>query len=121
MANPTTFDAGRRPATGADRDSGGPTRIASRAVSGIGFLGGVIPYEGGGARGTGRGVSATGPRVRRDSGGPTALRATVRPAGDPACGLKRLVARTALESGVRDLRRDPDDGPLGTERKAVAA
>lgn len=125
MANPTTFDVALRPAAGADCDSGGPTRVASRAVPGIGFLGDVIPHEGGGARGTGRGVSATGPRVRRDSGGTTALRAAVPPAGDPARGLERLVARSAPESGVRDLHRDlhrdPDDAPLGTERKAVAA
>ncbi|MFJ6562215.1 hypothetical protein ACIQMV_20610 [Streptomyces sp. NPDC091412] len=120
MANPTTFDVALRPAAGVDCDSGGPTRIASRAVSGICFLGGVIPHEGGGARGTGRGLAATGSRVRRDSGGTTALRAAVSPAG-PARGLERRVARPALESGVRDLRRDPGDAPFGTERKAVAA
>ncbi|MFI1291820.1 hypothetical protein ACH4VM_25735 [Streptomyces sp. NPDC020792] len=122
MANPTTFDVALRPAAGADCDSGGPTRVASCAVpGGIGFLGDVIPHGGGGARGTGRGVSATGPRVRRDSGGTTALRAAVPPAGEPARGLERLVARPAPESGVRDLHRDPDDAPLGTERKVVAA
>ncbi|MFE7232235.1 hypothetical protein ACWCRF_22480 [Streptomyces sp. NPDC002405] len=121
MANPTTFDVALRPAACADCDSGGPTRTASCVVSGIGFLGGVIPHEGGGARGTGCGVAATGPRVRRDSCRTTALRAAVSLARSPAGGLERLVARPAPESGVRDPRRHPGDANLGTERKAVAA
>ncbi|MFB7114453.1 hypothetical protein [Streptomyces sp. NPDC056291] len=116
MANPTTFDFALRVV--ADPDSGGPTRIASC----VGILGGgVIPREGGGVRGTGGGVAATGLRPRHDDGETTAVRAAASLAGDQARGLEQLVARPALECGVRDLRRYPDDAPLGAERKAVAA
>ncbi|MFF4792714.1 hypothetical protein ACFY2M_23725 [Streptomyces sp. NPDC001276] len=122
MANPTTFDFALRLVAYPDCDSGGPTRVASCGVSGIGILGsGVIPREGGGVRGTGGAVAATGLRPRRDDRETTAVRAAASLAGDQARGLERLVARPALECGVRDLRRHPDDAPLGAERKAVAA
>ncbi|MFB6959985.1 hypothetical protein ACFCYB_23920 [Streptomyces sp. NPDC056309] len=122
MANPTTFDFALRLVADPDCDSGGPTRVASCGVCGIGILGGgFIPREGGGVRRTGGGVAATGPRPPRDDGETTAVRAAVSLAGDPARGLEQLVARPALECGVRDPRRHPDDAPLGAERKAVAA
>ncbi|MFE4411186.1 hypothetical protein [Streptomyces sp. NPDC056821] len=122
MANPTTFDFALRLVADPDCDSGGPTRVASCLVSGIGILGGGgIPREGGGVRGTGGKGAATGLRPRRDDGETTAVRAAVSLAGDPARGLLQLVARPALECGVRSLCRHPDDAPFGMERKAVAA
>ncbi|WP_445529791.1 MgtC/SapB family protein [Streptomyces cyslabdanicus] len=70
---------------------------------------------------TGGGVAATGLRVRRDDGETTVVQAAVSLAGDPARGLEHLVARLALEPGVRDLHWHLDDAPLGTEGKVVAA
>ncbi|MFF4762011.1 MgtC/SapB family protein [Streptomyces sp. NPDC001292] len=104
------------------RDSGSPTRVASCVVSGTGFLGGGVTHrEGGGVRGTGGGIVVATGRGQHDNGENTGPWAAVRLAGDPARGLERLVARPALERGVRDPQRRPDDAPLGTTRKAVAA
>ncbi|MEV5081613.1 hypothetical protein AB0K74_23150, partial [Streptomyces sp. NPDC056159] len=60
MANPTAFDFALRLVADPDCDSGGPTRVASCLVSGIGILGGGgIPREGGGMK-SGRSSTISG-------------------------------------------------------------
>ncbi|MFM9607276.1 MgtC/SapB family protein [Streptomyces sp. V2] len=73
---------------------------------------------------TGDGLAPTGLRVRRDGDDATVVRATALVTGDPARTLELLVARLALEPGVRDLHWHLDetrsDASLAAERETAA-